>query len=388
MVALRQFRNTRPSFSDLVPYAGLIADGVILLKDGSLMAGWYFAGPDSESSTNLERNEVSRQINTILSRLGSGWMIQVEGVRVPTMAYPDPEDCHFPDAVTKAIDEERRAHFMAERGHYESQHALILTYKPPEPRQSAMTRYVYADTASRSETYADGVLSQFQTSIREVEQYLGNVLSIRRMVTRSVTDPTTGRETRYDELFQFIRFCIVGENHPVKLPDIPMYLDWLATAEFHHGLSPMVDGRYLSIVGIDGFPAESWPGILNALDLMPLTYRWSSRFIFLDDQEARQKLERTRKKWQQKVRPFFDQLFQTQSGAMDQDAMVMVAETEDAIAEASSQLVAYGYYTPVIVMMDDDEARLRNQAEAVRRLIQAEGFGARIESLNATEAYL
>lgn len=71
MVALRQFRNTRPAFSDLVPYAGLVADGVILLKDGSLMAGWYFAGPDSESSTNLERNEVSRQINAVLARLDS-----------------------------------------------------------------------------------------------------------------------------------------------------------------------------------------------------------------------------------------------------------------------------------------------------------------------------
>lgn len=66
----------------------------------------------------------------------------------------------------------------------------------------------------------------------------------------------------------------------------------------------------------------------------------------------------------------------------------MVAETEDAIAEASSQLVAYGYYTPVIVMFDTDDKRLREQAEAVRRLIQAEGFGARIETLNATEAYL
>ena len=67
---------------------------------------------------------------------------------------------------------------------------------------------------------------------------------------------------------------------------------------------------------------------------------------------------------------------------------MMVAETEDAIAEAASQLVAYGYYTPVIVMFDHDDDRLREQAEAVRRLIQAEGFGARIETLNATEAYL
>src|SRR5690606_30447641 len=157
MVALRQFRNTRPSFSDLLPYAGLVDDGVILLKDGSVMAGWYFAGPDSESSTNLERNEVSRQINTILSRLGSGWMIQVEAVRIPTVAYPAREDCHFPDSVTRTIDNERRVHFEAESGHFESQHAIILTYRPPERRRSGLARYVYSDSDSRAETYADVV---------------------------------------------------------------------------------------------------------------------------------------------------------------------------------------------------------------------------------------
>ena len=44
MVALKSFRHSGPSFADLVPYAGLVDNGVILLKDGSLMAGWYFAG--------------------------------------------------------------------------------------------------------------------------------------------------------------------------------------------------------------------------------------------------------------------------------------------------------------------------------------------------------
>ena len=108
MAALSPFRHRDPSFSDLVPYAGLIANGVILLKDGSLMAGWYFAGPDSESSTDLERNEVSRQINAILARLGSGWMIQVEALRIPTTDYPPENVCHFHDAVTRAIDAEQR----------------------------------------------------------------------------------------------------------------------------------------------------------------------------------------------------------------------------------------------------------------------------------------
>ncbi|MBB6469486.1 type IV secretion system protein VirB4 [Aminobacter lissarensis] len=388
MVALSSFRNSGPSFSDLVPYAGIVANGVVLLKDGSLMSGWYFAGPDSESSTDAERNEVSRQINAILSRLGSGWMIQVEAVRVATSDYPAREDCHFPDPVTRAIDEERRVRFEKERGHFESRHALILTWRPPERRRSVVARYIYADSESRTARYADTVLENFQTSVREVEQYLANVVVIRRMVTQEVEEQGGLRIARYDELFQFIRFCITGENHPVRLPEIPLYLDWLATAEFQHGLTPMVESRYLAVVGIDGFPAESWPGILNALDLMPLTYRWSSRFMFLDDQEARARLERTRKKWQQKVRPFFDQLFQTQSRSVDQDAMLMVAETEDAIAQASSQLVSYGYYTPVIVIFDENQERLREKAEAVRRLIQAEGFGARIETLNATESFL
>ncbi|MBV2187329.1 MAG: conjugal transfer protein TrbE, partial [Rhizobium sp.] len=388
MVALKSFRHSGPSFADLVPYAGLVDNGVILLKDGSLMAGWYFAGPDSESSTDAERNEVSRQINAILSRLGSGWMIQVEAIRVPTGDYPAEDDCHFPDPVTRAIDAERRAHFKKERGHFESRHALILTWRPPEPRRSGLTRYVYSDAASRSATYADKALESFLTSIREVEQYLANVVTIRRMMTRETEERGGFRVARYDELFQFIRFCITGENHPVRLPEIPMYLDWLVTAELQHGLTPLIENRFLGVVAIDGLPAESWPGILNSLDLMPLTYRWSSRFVFLDAEEARAKLERTRRKWQQKVRPFFDQLFQTQSRSVDQDAMLMVAETEDAIAEASSQLVAYGYYTPVIVLFDEDQSRCQEKCEAIRRLIQAESFGARIETLNATDAFL
>lgn len=392
MAALSPFRHRDPSFSDLVPYAGLVANGVILLKDGSLMAGWYFAGPDSESSTDAERNEVSRQINAILARLGSGWMIQVEALRIPVTDYPSEDACHFPDAVTRAIDSERRAHFEQKRGHFESRHALILTWRPPERRRSGLARYVYSDEASRTATFAETALRSFETSIREVEQYLSNVISIERMRTREIVErggeAERSRIARFDDLFQFIRYCVTAENHPVRLPEVPMYLDWLVTAEYRHGLTPMVEGRFVGIVAIDGLPAESWPGILNSLDRMPLTYRWSSRFMFLDEIEARDRLERTRKKWQQKVRPFFDQLFQTQSRSVDQDAMAMVAETEDAIAEAASQLVAYGYYTPVIVLHDSDAERLRENCESVRRVVQAEGFGARVETLNATEAFL
>ncbi len=388
MVRLAHFRSIEPSFADLVPYAALVDNGVILLKDGSLMAGWYFAGPDSESATDLERNEISRQINAVLARLGSGWMVQVEALRVDAATYPDRDQSHFPDPITKAIDAERRAHFEREGAHFESRHALILTQRPIEAGRRGFGKYVYADPESRHQGLADIALDRFQARVREVEQYLANWISLRRMATRELDPGTGSRRHRFDELFQFIRFCITGENHPVRLPDIAMYLDWLATAELQHGLNPIVDNRHVGVVAIDGLPSESWPGILNNLDRLPLSYRWSSRFIFLDPEEARERLERTRKKWQQKVRPFFDQLFQTDSRSVDQDAIAMVAEVEDAIAQASSELVSYGYYTPVVVIFGTDSAVVRDRCEMIRQAIQAEGFGARIETLNATEAYL
>jgi type IV secretion system protein VirB4 len=196
MVALRRFRATGPSFADLVPYAGLIDNGVMLLKDGSLMAGWYFAGPDSESATDLERNELARQINAVLARMGSGWIIQVEAVRVPTVDYPTQDRSHFQDPVTRAIDDERRAHFAREQGHFESKHAIILTYRPLESKRSSLSKYVYTDEESRKRSYADTVLLIFKNAVREIGQYLGNTLSIRRMQTVETAERGEGRTLR------------------------------------------------------------------------------------------------------------------------------------------------------------------------------------------------
>lgn len=162
MVNLARFRSTEPSFADLVPYAALVDNGVILLKDGSLMAGWYFAGPDSESATDLERNEISRRINAVLARLGSGWMIQIEALRIDAATYPSADRSYFPDPITRAIDAERRKHFEREGAHFESRHGLILTQRPLEANRRGLARYVYADPESRQKGFADAALDLFR----------------------------------------------------------------------------------------------------------------------------------------------------------------------------------------------------------------------------------
>ncbi len=135
-----------PGTADLLNYAALIDDGLVLCKDGSLLAGFFFRGPDQESATPEERNYLTARVNAALSRLGTGFALWIDAVRLPSAAYPEPSASHFPDAVSLAIDEERRRHFLSEGGHFESEHALLVHYTPPVSRKSRIADLVYSDS--------------------------------------------------------------------------------------------------------------------------------------------------------------------------------------------------------------------------------------------------
>jgi type IV secretion system protein VirB4 len=168
-----------------------------------------------------------------------------------------------------------------------------------------------------------------------------------------------------------------------------MYLDAVIGGhELWSGITPRLDDTYIAVLGIDGFPQASVPGMLHILDNLPICHRWSTRFIALDPTDAISRLKTYRRKWQQKVRGFMDQFFRTSSGVVDQDALSMVGETDDAVAEASSAQVAYGYYTATVVLMSPSREVLDDQSREVRRAIQNLGFDCRIETVNCLEAWL
>jgi type IV secretory pathway VirB4 component len=107
------------------------------------------------------------------------------------------------------------------------------------------------------------------------------------------------------------------------LPDNPMYLDALIGGqEMWAGVVPKIGRKFVLVVSVEGFPVESTSGILTALGEQPCEYRWSSSFILMDPHEAVAHLDKFRKKWKQKIRGFFDQVFNTNSGSIDQDANV------------------------------------------------------------------
>jgi type IV secretion system protein VirB4 len=91
VLALKTFRGRAAGLPDLLNWAALIGDGIVQGKDGSLLAGWFYRGPDIASSTDDERNWLTGRINAALARLGSGWVTWVEAVRLPASGYPAAE---------------------------------------------------------------------------------------------------------------------------------------------------------------------------------------------------------------------------------------------------------------------------------------------------------
>ena len=81
MLKLADYRSKAKGLPDLLPYAALIAPGVILNKDGSFLAAWEVRGQDTASSTPEELAYVSAQFNNAVRLLGTGWMLHFDAIR-------------------------------------------------------------------------------------------------------------------------------------------------------------------------------------------------------------------------------------------------------------------------------------------------------------------
>ena len=70
MLNLAEYRQRPALLADWLPWAGLIAPGVVLNKDGSFQRTARFRGPDLDSATQGELIATSARLNNALRRLG------------------------------------------------------------------------------------------------------------------------------------------------------------------------------------------------------------------------------------------------------------------------------------------------------------------------------
>ncbi|GAA0610842.1 hypothetical protein GCM10008943_28030 [Paenochrobactrum glaciei] len=138
MMNLVEYSRSATRLADYLPWVALIAEGVVLNKDGSLQRTASFRGPDLDSAVAAELVAVAGRIHNAFRRLGSGWSIFVEAQRHEAATYPASA---FPDPASGLVDAERKADFEEEGVHFVSGYYLTFLHLPP------------AEEAARAETW-------------------------------------------------------------------------------------------------------------------------------------------------------------------------------------------------------------------------------------------
>jgi type IV secretion/conjugal transfer VirB4 family ATPase len=386
---LREHRTKPQGLADLLGWLHLVGPGTVLQKNGSFLTGWSYRGPDLASATAAELNVLAAHLNEALLPYGDGWMFHIDFIRRPALGYA-PAGA-FPDAITRAIDEERRAAYLGERAHFVSESFLCATYLPPRQLYSRLAALFVAGLDAGDAAWAR-VHAAFEAEAAQLERRLGTHLKIARLDS--------------DGLLGHLHACLTGLDHPIAAPaGAPphgAYLDAvLADQQLVGGWRPRIGRLALRAVAVHGFPHQSWSGILDFLGGLGFAFRASHRVIPLSQAAAARRIARVRLSWFKKRRGAASWLREMTGGSegksaarerddelfIDQDAAAMARDAAEAAAENAAGRVRFCLYTPVILVSEADEAAADHEAAEVVKALNDRGFAARIEDVNALEAF-
>ncbi|WP_342629805.1 conjugal transfer protein TrbE [Nguyenibacter vanlangensis] len=375
MLNLAEYRHRRDRLADFLPWAVLVAGGVVLNKDGAFQRTARFRGPDLESSTASELVAITSRLNNALRRLGSGWAIFVEAQRRQARGYPASP---FPDPASELVDAERRAQFEEEGAHYESRYFLTLVWLPPADDAARAEAWLYENRASGGSEW-QAVVAGFIDQTDRVMALLDGFMP--------EADWLDDGET-----LTYLHSCISTRMQRVRVPEIPMHLDAiLVDEELTGGLEPRLGDAHLRTLTVTGFPTQTWPGLLDELNRLAFPYRWSTRAICLDRTDATKVLGRIRRQWFAKRKSIMAILKEVMTNEasvlLDSDAANKAADADAALQELGTDQVGQAYVTATVTVWDEDPTAAADRLRLVEKTIQGRDFTCMRETVNALEAW-
>jgi len=376
MLNLAEYRNRPAGLADFLPWAALVAEGVVLNKDGSFQRTARFRGPDLDSSTPAELVGVTARLNNALRRLGSGWAIFVEAQRVAAQTYPHSS---FPDAASALVDLERQDAFEEAGAHFESRYFLTFVWLPPAEDASRIEGWLYE---GRAQTGVDpwellrGFVDRTDRVLQLVEGFM----------------PEVGWLDD-GETLTYLHSTISTRQQRVRVPETPMHLDALLVDEpLTGGLEPQLGRSHLRTLTVVGFPTTTHPGILDELNRLAFPYRWSTRAILLDKTEAVKLLTKIRRQWfakRKSIGAIVKEVMTNEASTLvDSDAANKAADADMALQELGSDDVGQAYVTATITVWDKDAGIAAEKLRLVEKVIQGRDFTCMPEGVNALEAWL
>ncbi|MDI2054443.1 conjugal transfer protein TrbE [Bradyrhizobium sp. Mp19] len=376
MMNLAEYRRTSTRLADFLPWAALVAPGVVLNKDGSFQRSARFRGPDLDSAVQAELIAVAGRLNSAFRRLGSGWAIFVEAQRHAVGAYPS---SRFPDAASAMVDAERKADFEEDAAHYESSYFLTFVFLPP------------AEDAARAESWLyEGKGERGVDPWEALRGFVDRTDRILQLVDAFMPECAWLDDV---ETLTYLHSTVSTKRYRVRVPETPMYLDaLLADQPLTCGLEPQLGDAHLRILTIIGFPTATTPGVLDELNRLAFPYRWATRAILLDKTDATKLLTKIRRQWFSKrksIAAILKEVMTNEASVLvDTDAANKAADADLALQELGADYAGQAFVTATIAVWDADPRVAAEKLRLVEKVVQGRDFTAMPETINAADAWL
>ena len=349
-------------------------EGVVVHKDGLLQRTFEYRAPDLDSSGPFAINSICIRVNDFAKRLGSGWAFHFEARRLYTQEYPDSD---FDLLAPYLIDRERASAFRAAGRHFESLYYLTFTWRPPSQNMKKL--------ASMFIQSGDGTTQSIK---QNVEHFVNETDAVAAVLAQGMfLSPLNNEET-----VLYLHSTVSLSRHHIRFPHTQILLDRiLPDMELDTSLTMRLGQHFIPIIGVNDFPEETYPAILEGLNRQRLEYRWVSRYICLDKEEGKKEAQKKEKTHRGNQKTFLQAFAESTSGqaspGRNHGASVKEQDSIKAGIEIEIDEAALGYFTSTVMVWDTSLKAAKKKADAVKAVINGAGFTCKEESFNNLSSF-
>ena len=372
---------------DAVNWRMLVAPGVIVCRDGSLVAGWEVTGIDTETMEEVAIEAWQDQLADGLSSLEEGEALRL--VRKRRKWKPEADIRQMPSAETQDPGGALSAMFMEQEDILATSGYLW---------RDTITLYYHRSQATGMAAITAATSASFEDACMTLEDRLGGVLGLKRLgPVRMDEEGHHGAPWTSCSLTGSL-FGLMGlPERPVRIDPaaLPLPLDQLIDIDLEQ---PRIKGPGrigncpTGLMTLTGYRENGDnTGALAQVQSLPLEFTWVVTYGALSPITMRERTRRKQKYLRRGAADMGADIIGENEGRRDRVQDRAAENLEDALDRVSSGETAYGQYNTYMLITGEPDDADRMIGPAVRQLtnaVRACGLELRRETVNFLPALL
>lgn len=384
-------QDYKQSYKFFVPFEYMVDDGIIVNKNSGFQTTFKVRFYDLDYEDNFQYATTIENINNAIKRLPDGMTIHFEVQRTKSDKYPYKDLSNFP--YPTQIIERLRENSVKHQDFYVTEYYLTLTYILPTKVENkfddilAKNKSLFILKKSKVEDNNEELLKEIK------KEYLAFKDYISLFVSQYKTSCIEIEQLKGEELLGYLYTAINNEKREkIKCPHNNEVLldEYLTVSTLTNGEICKIDDDYIKAVTINVFPDEIMPRIFNQLENLNFEYRYVTRYIVLEREEAVKMLKNKRVYYNAKMKSLLQWIVEgvknQESGNVDRQSLRSMSQIDTAMDELKSGAVSYGYYTFTFIIRDSNLERLDEKIQTVKKVLNFYDFTSGEDKYNTLDS--